>query len=172
VEWVRQRLRTLFGREERVDDAELDEIDQTLDKIEPLVRDIIKRYPLGRLRADLDHLNGLVTDFGGISTEASKLLSVLIKEAELVADKSGKEKKEFCIKAFMEMYRRHHVDLPHIPEFMEKPLLEFILSIAIDYTIDLFNLNFGDAWIDVTKTTEPVLSPPLSQPSQPPALTS
>ena len=151
-------MRKLFGREDDSDDPQLDEINQTLDKIEPLVSDIIRRYPLEKLRADVDHLKGLLDDFGGISSEVSSVLSILIKQAELFEDKSGKEKKDFCIKAFMELYRRHQVDLPHIPEFLEKPLLEFVLDIAIDYTIDLFNLNFGDAWIKLAQPIEPAPS--------------
>jgi hypothetical protein len=171
IDWVTRRIRRLFGgADEEPDDAELTEINQTLDQIEPLVASIIQNYPITRLRGDLDHLKGLLDDFGGISKEVSSLLSILIKEAELFEDKKGEQKKEFVIKAFMELYRRHHLDLPHIPEFLERPLLELLLNIAIDYTITLFDINFGDTWIQLAQ--KPALPVTLPQPSAPQALTS
>jgi hypothetical protein len=145
------RVCGLFGsRRETEAETQLDrDIDQLINQIDPLVREILIKYPLRNLKDDLGHLRVLLDDFGGISTEVSKLLSILITEAEkFFGDSTGAQKKEFVISAFIRLYRRYNIDLPKIPEFLEEPFLRWFLEIAIDYTIDLFNRNFGDDWIN------------------------
>src|SRR5260370_15467536 len=113
----------LFGRRKPEAETKLDEdIDQLLNQLDPLIRDIFVKYHLRNLKDDLLHLNVLLKDFGGISTEVSKVLSLLITEAEKYwGDTRGADKKAFVIEAFIRLFKRYNIDLPDIPEFMEEP---------------------------------------------------
>jgi len=157
-EWFCGVFRGRGARDDEGEDDRLDEdIDTLINQIDPLVREILIKYPLRNLKDDLRHLSVVIRDFGGISSEVSKLLSILITEAEkFFGDRRGAEKKEFVITAFIRLYRRYNIDLPRIPEFLEEPFLRWFLSLAIDFTIELFNRNFGADWINRARLSDAV----------------
>ena len=135
------RLAHWFERDQVADKDASDEVDQAIDKIDPLAREIIAKYPLRTMKQDMSYFAALLHDFSGISRELASLLDVLIKEAEVFEEKTGPEKKEFVIAVVLKMYQKYETDLPRLPEFLEEAVIRMIVGIAIDSIVQVFNKN-------------------------------
>jgi hypothetical protein len=125
------------------------EVNKAIELVENDVRQILAVYPLSRLAEDL-------RDFAAISTELIHLLSYLIRLAEEFEHKSGKDKKDFVIATALALYDKHRINLPGVPQPFEKLLLQLFLPVMIDYTVQFFNVNFGQEWAKVSRGAEDI----------------
>jgi len=66
------------------------------------------------------------------------------------------------IDIFLYYYRQANakfdIKFPGVPDAFEEPLLRLVLSIAIDYIVSLFDLNFGDNWAKVQLEKKEILA--------------
>jgi hypothetical protein len=135
------RVAHWFEGDQAADKAASAEVDQAIDKIDPLAREIIAKYPLRTLKQDISYFVAMLDDFSGISRQLASLLDVLIKEAETFDEKTGPEKKEFVTAVVLKIYQKYETDLPRLPEFLEETVIRMIVGIAIDSIVQVFNKN-------------------------------
>ena len=134
----------LFGFGHRDDEEVKGEVEKIIAQVDPHVQKLFKKYPPKEF---ISYVEG----FAGIGVEMVHILSILIREAEELEGKKGAEKKEIVIDIFLYYYRQANakfdIKFPGVPDAFEEPLLRLVLSIAIDYIVSLFDLNFGDRWV-------------------------